>query len=145
MQAHSPDIAAKIAAYEAELDQIHDGWRLQRRFDDQPYDLKARIKWLLKRLALLSIGNDWDVMIVRDSRNATQCYAHPVLPATRAFQEVTLEPPSPLGALPSTVADLETPCAGGEPALAANTDRDQLRQLTRGKRKPAAAVAGGAA
>jgi len=144
MQAHSPAILEKIAAIEAEMDIIHSGWREKARFDHCAYDLKARIKWCLKRLALLAEGNDYDVMIVRDARNSQQCYAHPVLPATARYEQVTREPPSPLGVLPMAATDLETPRDAGEPALGGNTDRDQLRQLTRGKRKPAA-VAGGVA
>lgn len=134
MQAHSPDIALKIAAIEAEMDVIWPGWRQKQPFGECAYDLKARIKWCLKRLSLLAEGNDWAVLIVRDARNSQQCYAHPVLPATRQYEQVTREPPSPLlGVLPSTVVDLETPCAVGEPALGANTDREQLRQLAGAK------------
>ena len=132
MPAHSHDIALKIAAIERELDVLHPGWRAKERFDDTAYDTKARIKWCLKRLSLLEDGNDYDVMIVRDARNSQQCYAHPVLPATHRYEQVTREPPSPLGVLPLTVADPETPCAVGEPALGSNTDREQLRQLAGG-------------
>jgi hypothetical protein len=131
MHAHSPDLALKIAAIERELDVIHVGWRDKARFDHVAYDTKARIKWCLKRLSLLCEGNDYDVLIVRDARNSQQCYAHPVLPATHRYEQVTREPPSPLGVLPSTVVDIETPCAVGEPALG-NTDREQLRQLAGG-------------
>jgi hypothetical protein len=147
MPAHSPDIALKIAAIEAEMDIIHSGWRDKARFDHCAYDLKARIKWCLKRLSLLADGNDYDVMIVRDARNSQQCYAHPVLPATARYEQVTREPPSPraLSVLPSTAEEQRLPDAVGEPALAVNTDRDQLRQLTRGKRKPAVVVVGGVA
>lgn len=132
MKAHSPVILEKIAAIEAEMDVIWPGWRQKQPFGECTYDLKARIKWCLKRLSLLADGNDYDVLIVRDSRNSQQCYAHPVLPATRQYEQVTREPPSPLGVLPSTVVDLETPCAVGELALGANTDREQLRQLASG-------------
>ena len=128
MKAHSPAILEKIAAIEAEMDVIWPGWRQKQPFGECTYDLKARIKWCLKRLSLLADGNDYDVLIVRDARNSQQCYAHPVLPATRQYEQVTREPPSPLGVLPSTVVDLETPCAVGEPALG-NTDREQLRRL----------------
>lgn len=131
MKAHSPAILEKIAAIEAEMDVIWPGWRQKQPFGECTYDLKARIKWCLKRLSLLADGNDYDVLIVRDARNSQQCYAHPVLPATRQYEQVTREPPSPLGVLPSTVVDLETPCAVGEPALG-NTDREQLRQLAGG-------------
>jgi hypothetical protein len=129
MHAHSPAILEKIAAIEAEMDVIWPGWRQKQPFGECAYDLKARIKWCLKRLSLLEDGNDYDVLIVRDARNSQQCYAHPVLPATARYEQVTREPPSPLGVLPSTVVDPETPCAVGEPALGSNTDRDQLRQL----------------
>ena len=132
MKAHSPAILEKIAAIEAEMDVIWPGWRQKQPIGDCTYDLKARIKWCLKRLSLLADGNDYDVLIVRDARNSQQCYAHPVLPATRQYEQVTREPPSPLGVLPSTVVDLETPCAVGEPALGGNTDREQLRQLAGG-------------
>ena len=146
MHAHSPDIATKIATIEAEMDIIHPGWREKARFDHCAYDLKARIKWCLKRLSLLADGNDYDVLIVRDARNSQQCYAHPVLPATARYETVTREPPSPLAlsVLPSTAEEQRLPDAVGEPALA-NTDRDQLRQLTGGKKRKPAAVAGGVA
>ena len=129
MHAHSPIILEKIAAIERELDVLHPGWRAKERFDATSYDVKARIKWCLKRLSLLEDGNDYDVMIVRDARNSQQCYAHPVLPATHRYEAVTREPPSPLGVLPLAATDLETPRDAGEPALGSNTDRDQLRQL----------------
>ena len=96
MKAHSPVILEKIQKLEAEMDQIWPGWRQKQPFGECHYDLKARIKWCLKRLSLLSEGNDWDVLIVRDARNSQQCYAHPVLPATERFETVTKEPPSPL-------------------------------------------------
>ena len=96
MHAHSPAILKKITELEAEMDQIWPGWRQKQPFGETPYDLKARIKWCLKRLSLLAEGNDWDVLIVRDARNSQQCYAHPVLPATERFETVTKEPPSPL-------------------------------------------------
>ena len=96
MHAHSPVILEKIQKLEAEMDQIWPGWRQKQPFGETPYDLKARIKWCLKRLALLAEGNDWDVLIVRDARNSQQCYAHPVLPATERVETVTKEPPSPL-------------------------------------------------
>ena len=131
MKAHSPAILEKIAAIEAEMDIIWPGWRQKQPFGECAYDLKARIKWCLKRLSLLADGNDYDVLIVRDARNSQQCYAHPVLPATHRYEQITREPPSPLGVLPSTVVDLETPYAVGEPALG-NTDREQLRQLAGG-------------
>ena len=132
MHAHSPDLALKIAAIERELDVIHVGWRNKARFDDSAYDLKARIKWCLKRLSLLCEGNDYDVLIVRDARNSQQCYAHPVLPATHRYEAVTREPPSPLSVLPLAVAELETPLDVGESTLVGNTDREQLRQLAGG-------------
>jgi hypothetical protein len=96
MNAHSPVLAKKILDLETEMDQIWPGWRQKEPFGDCAYDLKARIKWCLKRMALLSEGNDWDVLIVRDARNSQQCYAHPVLPETHRFEAVTREPPSPL-------------------------------------------------
>lgn len=129
MHAHSPDIATKIAAIEAEMDIIHPGWREKARFNHCAYDLKARIKWCLKRLSLLADGNDYDVLIVRDARNSQQCYAHPVLPATHRYEAVTREPPSFLGVLPPMPMDVETPRDVGELALGSNTDREQLRQL----------------
>jgi hypothetical protein len=96
MHAHSPAILKKITELEAEMDQIWPGWRQKQPFGECAYDLKARIKWCLKRLSLLAEGNDWDVLIVRDARNSQQCYAHPVLPATERFETTTKEPPSPL-------------------------------------------------
>ena len=129
MKAHSPVILEKIAAIEAEMDVIWPGWRQKQPFGETAYDLKARIKWCLKRLSLLADGNDYDVLIVRDARNSQQCYAHPVLPATHRYEQVTREPPSPLGVLPPMPMDVETPRDIGEPALGGNTDREQLRQL----------------
>lgn len=128
MHAHSPVILEKIQKLETEMDVIWPGWRQKQPFGECHYDLKARIKWCLKRLSLLSEGNDWDVLIVRDARNSQQCYAHPVLPATARYETVTREPPSPLSVLPSTAEEQRLPDAVGEPALV-NTDRDQLRQL----------------
>lgn len=96
MHAHSTIILEKISKLESEMDQIWPGWRQKQPFGECSYDLKARIKWCLKRLSLLAEGNDWDVLIVRDSRNTSQCYAHPVMPETERYQEVTREPVSPL-------------------------------------------------
>ena len=99
-----PHLAAKILNLQTELDAIWPGWRKKQRFDhlgeggDQAgYDLKARIKWCLKRLSLLEEGKDWDVMIARDLRNRSQCYAHPVIPATGdAGAEPDRNPASPM-------------------------------------------------
>jgi hypothetical protein len=107
MGAHSdvpPYIAAKIQSHEDELDAIWPNWRQKARFDHVDYQLKARIKWLLKRLALLTSrdehGNpapkDWDVLVVKDRRNPSQCYAHPVIPATGENDDSSREPASPL-------------------------------------------------
>lgn len=94
-----PDIRAKIAAIDAELDTIHPGWRQKQRFDQAAYDLKARIKWLLKRRSLLGSRDrglpaprDWAVLIVPDGKRKGQCYAHPVTPV-EGPREVTREPP----------------------------------------------------
>lgn len=97
-----PHIQAKIAEVETELDAIWPGWRTKQPFDKVTYDLKARIKWLLKRMSLLThLENgqvaplDWDVMIVKDPKNPNKCYAHPVVPP-KTDEEVTRNPPSPL-------------------------------------------------
>lgn len=108
MRAHSP----KILALEAEQDTIWPGWRVKERFDGCAYDLKARIKWCLKRLSLLAEGLDYDVLIVRDARNQSQCYAHPVLPATEQYQQVTREPPSPLNIDRSQLEQMQADLAG---------------------------------
>lgn len=97
-------IVDKINAHEAELDAIWPNWRQKERFDHVDYALKARIKWLLKRLSLLTSRDeagrpapkDWDVLIVKDRRNPSQCYAHPVIPATGNDSEATRSPASPL-------------------------------------------------
>lgn len=93
-------ILVKVDAIEAELDQIHVGWKGGVPFDRAPYDLKARIKWLLKRHSLLMHTDehghpaplDWDVLIARDLKNPSKCYAHPVMPALVTVEAVTREP-----------------------------------------------------
>lgn len=80
-------IVDKILILEAELDEIRPGWRTHQRFDTVAYDLKARIKWCLKRHSLLTSGGpfgirDWDVIVVRDGKSKTQCYAHPLEPVS---------------------------------------------------------------
>lgn len=99
-----PYVVEKIVDLEHELDQIHPGWRTRQRFDQVAYESKARIKWCLKRLSLLTHTSgglpdplDWDVIIVQDKRNQKQCYAHPVIPAITQGGDVTRDPPSPLG------------------------------------------------
>lgn len=98
-------IQSKIKDVETELDAIWPGWRDRKPFDKVEYDLKARIKWLLKRHSLLTHTEngqpaplDWDVMIARDLRDPKKCYAHPVIPARAEVAEVTRNPPSPLAA-----------------------------------------------
>ena len=93
----------KLLDHESELDQIWPDWRMKKPFDAVRYDLKARIKWLLKKVALLTntegglpAPRDWDVMIEPDLKNKSKCYAHPVLPVNDAVREATREPPSPL-------------------------------------------------
>ena len=126
----SPHLAAKILTLQTELDAIWPGWRKKQRFDhlgeggDQAgYDLKARIKWCLKRLSLLEEGKDWDVMIARDLRNRSQCYAHPVIPATGdAGAEPDRDPASPWlppakDGEPETFADMERLVATARPAV----------------------------
>lgn len=95
-------IVEKIIDIEYELDQLHPGWRVKDRFDQLQYDTKARVKWLLKRLSLLTHTDggrpdplDWDVLIVKDKKNPKQCYAHPVIPVVDSGAETTREPPSP--------------------------------------------------
>lgn len=113
MDAHSTSLAgfpahivAKVVAIDAELDQIHPGWKDRVPFDKAEYDTLARIKWLLKRRSLLTTTDgghpaprDWDVLIVRDTKNRRKCYAHPVIPRDIA-PEVTREPPSPIVVAP---------------------------------------------
>lgn len=151
MSAHSPDPLEpaigltypivignpKVVALEAELDIIWPGWRHRERFDGCAYDLKARIKWCLKRLSLLAEGLDYDVLIVRDSRNSQQCYAHPVLPATEKYEQVTREPPSPLGVPTSPVADVRLHEAAEVAALELTAEDPEL---TRRKEQRAVAT-----
>jgi hypothetical protein len=71
-------IIDKITSHETELDGIWPGWRQKERFDHTDYALKARIKWLLKRLALLTSRDeagrpapkDWDVLVVKAPRHS---------------------------------------------------------------------------
>lgn len=95
-------IQTLIYDIETELDLIWKGWRNKQRFDSVEYDLKARIKWLLKRHDLLTqrtgpspTPKNWDVIIVQDSKDRNQCYAHPVIPQASSGG-VTREPRSPL-------------------------------------------------
>jgi hypothetical protein len=91
-------IQVLIYDIETELDLIWKGWRSKQRFDSVEYDLKARIKWLLKRHDLLTqrtgpspTPKNWDVIIVQDSKDRNQCYAHPVIPQASSGG-VTREP-----------------------------------------------------
>lgn len=102
-----PRIAGLVADYEAEMDEIHAGWRVKAPFHMLPYAALARMKWLIKRRSLLLFREtrvdangerytvpaprDWEVLITPDSRDPRKCYAHPVEP--RVTREATKEPP----------------------------------------------------
>jgi len=84
----APRIVDMIVAYEVELDEIHPGWRRRERFDVVDLPLKRRLKWLLKRHAMLGRWEDgrpapldWEVRIVADPRRSDGCFAFPVEPA----------------------------------------------------------------
>jgi hypothetical protein len=100
-----PQHAAEVRAHEAELDVLWPPWRSGdpkvRRFKHLPYEVLARVKWLLKRRALLMHTEqgtpaplDWTVRVV-PSASGKQCFAHPIMPA--ASQPAASDcPPSPL-------------------------------------------------
>ena len=80
-------IVTLIAEVEQELDLTWPGWRAKQPFGGLPYDHLARVKWLLKRHSLLTYEErgipcprDWKVIVVRDAKNPSKCYAHPVVP-----------------------------------------------------------------
>lgn len=104
-----------IKDIENELDIIWAGWRQKQRFDSVEYDLKARIKWLLKKHSLLTQREGptpcpkyWDVIIVQDSKNKSLCYAHPVIPAI-SEQVTTRNPVSPLESIKSPEQPISLP------------------------------------
>ena len=103
-----PHVLARVVQLDAELDATWPGWRTCVPFHRVDYALKARIKWLLKRRSLLLTRvdgspspRDWDVLVVRDGRDPTRCYAHPVQPVLDGFPAVTREPPSLLTIQPT--------------------------------------------
>lgn len=88
----------QIATYAAEMDLLHPRWRSKVRDErdfsgDEFNDTRARIKWLLKRISLLSQMRDWPVVIAWKGRTP---YAHPVEPQNGVAGEtppVGIEPP----------------------------------------------------
>lgn len=98
-----PVVLAVVVAMEAELDSIWPGWRTCVPFHRVDYASKARIKWLLKRRSLLltrveghPCPRDWEVLVVRDGKDSSKCYAHPVAPPVDTLPAVTREPPAVL-------------------------------------------------
>lgn len=102
-----PRVAALVAEYETEMDEIHPGWRTRQPFHMLDYPRLARMKWLIKRRSLLlfreAVGRapdgspitvprprDWEVLIAPDVRDPRKCYAHPVEP--RVTREITRSP-----------------------------------------------------
>lgn len=95
-----PHILAKIGEVEQELDFTWPGWRQRQPFAELDYDRLARIKYLLKRHALLTYEQggvpaprDWGVIVVRDKANPSQCYAHPIVPDRPLTGDVGEPPP----------------------------------------------------
>jgi hypothetical protein len=105
-------IVALIREVEDELDLTWPGWRTKQPFAHLDYDRLARVKWLLKRHSLLTYEQDgvpcprdWRVIVVKDAKNPTKCYAHPVVPQATApdtnteparVVEIPSAPPEPL-------------------------------------------------
>lgn len=109
-----PYIVARIRAIEAELDLTWPGWRERLPFHRVEYNVKARIKWLLKRRVLLSTREggvpcprDWEVIVVRDGTDPKKCYAHPVVPSEAPAEDARV-PPAVVA-----VDDLAVPAAEG--------------------------------
>lgn len=100
-----PKARAELASIEAELDEIWPGWRKKLRFDKVDYGLKFKIKGLLKKHQLLSrrecgvpAPRYWDVLVVRDGKDKSRCYAHPILPKDEGQEEARFserKPPEP--------------------------------------------------
>ncbi len=98
-------ILEQILTHETKLDEIWPGWRKKKPFNRVGYDLLSKIKWSLKKHALLTRMEggqpaplEHDVLIVRDGRNPRKCYAHPVEPVLEDRPDVTRNPflPQPL-------------------------------------------------
>ena len=82
-----PRAQNEILSIESELDTLWPGWRQKLRFDKVEYDLKFKLKGLLKKHMLLTRREGghpapryWDVLVVRDGQDKTKCYAHPIMP-----------------------------------------------------------------
>lgn len=125
-----PAIVAKINEVEAELDLTWPGWRTKQPFGHLDYDRLARVKYLLKRHALLTYEErgvpaprDWAVIVVRDKQSPSKCYAHPVVPdrpldgdAREPAPVVQIEPP-PLPSASALAFDHRLPLEDVEAAL----------------------------
>lgn len=90
-----------VLGYDAELDELHPGWRHREPFPHLDYAPLARVKWLLKRRELLLFRKDgrpaprdWTVKVIPDPRNPRRCFVVPEDPSTVAPVErvITTEP-----------------------------------------------------
>lgn len=112
-----PKARTEILSIETELDEIWPGWRQKLRFDKVNYDLKFKIKGLLKKHQLLTRREQgvpapryWDVLVVRDGKDKTKCYAHPIMPKNDGTEEARFSERAPKA--PSRALPAARPCEG---------------------------------
>ena len=114
---HAPDltgfpsvIVAKCDEIMAELDDIWAPWRQRVPLTPLQFAHRARVKWLLKRLMLLSwregghpAPRDWGVHICRDTRDPNESYAHPIPPGLERNADMWTPPKLSVDELPAVV------------------------------------------
>jgi len=114
---HAPDmsgfpsaIVAKATAIMGELDDIWPLWRQRYPLSGLDFDHRARVKWLLKRLLLLSwrsggapAPRDWGVHICASRHDPRECFAHPIPPGTARNADMWTPPPLTAEQLPDKI------------------------------------------
>ena len=115
---HAPDmsgfpsaIVAKASAIMDELDDIWPLWRQRHPLSGLEFDHRARVKWLLKRLLLLSwrsggvpAPRDWDVHVCASRHDPRESFAHPLPPGQPRNDDMWTPPPLSAEQLPDVVA-----------------------------------------
>lgn len=92
---------AKLEIYRQEMAQIAGPVRIDERsghasvapFGDLPVDAKLRLKWLLKRHALMVDGRDIEVRWTRSKSSPNRVFVHPVKNGTPFVEGTSPEPP----------------------------------------------------
>lgn len=104
-----PAVRDAVAVLDAELDDLHPGWRTFQPFAHMEYERLAAVKLrLLRRKLLLNrevIGQgptgaitrpaplDWAVRIVPSPRDHRMCFAQPVPPRVETAPQIQTSPP----------------------------------------------------